>query len=143
MTKAFTDYDLSIGPHYQGRTKFGEDLMFGQHAERMVQDIIESKTMSVFSHSKVEVKCDRMAHRTGNLFFEFKYKGRPSGIAATKAEWFAYDTELCLFLFRTAKLKAWLRTRYMNPYQPRALGDGNNSLGLLVPIIDIQKESFK
>jgi hypothetical protein len=38
----------------------------------------------------VEVKSERYASITNNLAIEFKYKGRPSGINITKADYYAY-----------------------------------------------------
>lgn len=39
---------------------------------------------------KIEVKCDRMAHITGNFAFEFKCFDKPSGITTTKADYYIY-----------------------------------------------------
>lgn len=37
-----------------------------------------------------EVKCDNLTATTGNLCIEYEYKGKPSGINATKADYYIY-----------------------------------------------------
>jgi hypothetical protein len=37
-----------------------------------------------------EVKADRMTERTGNIVIEYECNGKPSGITATKADFWAY-----------------------------------------------------
>lgn len=40
--------------------------------------------------TKVEVKSDRLASKTGNLCIEWRYKGKPSGITSTTADYWLY-----------------------------------------------------
>ena len=82
--------------------KFNNDLKKGQ--------IYEAKATEYFDYNKVffpkgnfsdydfilddkikvEVKSDCMASKTGNLAIEYKCNGNPSGIYATKADWYVY-----------------------------------------------------
>lgn len=62
---------------------FDVDLRYGQAREDAL--------VQVFLRSRVEVKSDRQAARTGNVFVEFKQKGRPSGLAVTMADWWAFE----------------------------------------------------
>lgn len=39
---------------------------------------------------KIEVKADRLAHKTGNICIEYECNGKPSGIETTKADNYIY-----------------------------------------------------
>jgi|LUML01.1.fsa_nt_gb hypothetical protein len=68
---------------------FDLDLKFGEVHEEMLWNSLSKK-----GNVTVEVKTDRIAHRTGNLAVEYMYNGKPSGILTTKAdEWFFVVTE--------------------------------------------------
>ncbi len=47
-------------------TKFEKDLSYGKKHEKMVMKSLE----------KYELKTDRMAHRTGNVYVEFQSRGK-------------------------------------------------------------------
>lgn len=48
--------------------------------------IAEAKIRDLFKMSKIEVKYDRFALKTGNIAIEVFYKNRPSGILTTQTE---------------------------------------------------------
>ena len=90
--------------------KFKEDLKQGKEAElelaaRLVQvkgvDDIEFNEdkrydLKVFSEDEsytIEVKWDMKAPETGNVAIEFEYRGNPSGIEASEADFWAYKIE--------------------------------------------------
>ena len=56
-------------------TKFEKDLSYGKKHEKMVMKSLE----------KYELKTDRMAHRTGNVYVEFQSRGKDSGIRTSKS----------------------------------------------------------
>jgi len=80
--------------------EFKKNLIRGQKVEREIlkwvrKNVGEAKIMEGYfpdydihcpDVGNIEVKEDRMAHGTGNYAIEFEYKGKPSGIAKTKAE---------------------------------------------------------
>lgn len=68
---------------------FDIDAAVGKHGELFVANWQQS-----LSEGSVEVKTDQLTWRTGNVYLEHacRYGGtwRPSGVAVSKAEWFAY-----------------------------------------------------
>ena len=69
------------------RKKFDLDLAYGKVREQQVADMLTDK--------KVEVKSERdMWIRTGNIAVEYESYGKPSGIAATEADYWFHN--LCI-----------------------------------------------
>lgn len=137
-------YDLEIGLHLMGETKFGFDLAYGQKFEKELEHIINEQVVSWFCGAKIECKSDRLSAKTGNMYFEYESRGKPSGLAVTESDYFAYDTGLCIYLFRTDKLKAFLRTGFSSgKYKEFKAGDDKTSTGLLVPIIDLVRANLR
>ena len=69
------------------RKKFDLDLAYGKVREQRVADMLTDK--------KVEVKSERdMWVRTGNIAIEYESYGKPSGIAATEADYWFHN--LCI-----------------------------------------------
>lgn len=103
---------------------FDLDLREGELHEQLVKRVLTG-------HTTVEVKTDRLAQLTGNVFIEFEYKGRPSGIHTTKAEYYSIviPQTKSLFMLRTdhlLKLCQGCRCVYG--------GDNNQSKGWLLPV---------
>lgn len=87
---------------------------------------------------KVEVKCDRKAWQTGNVFIEVYSRGKRSGICTTKADyWFfiIYGTSVSI-LIATERLKDLAR-RFYDPEKLVKGGDNNTSEGILLPLNQI------
>lgn len=64
----------------------------------------------------LEVKADRMTHRTNNICIEYSHKDEPSGIYATKADFYAYfvikgDNEYDLYLIPTKYILELIREK--------------------------------
>jgi hypothetical protein len=81
--------------------QFISDLKFGQESERIVMSELKSKGYRVYPsepycdydiiiEKRVEVKTDKMSQKTGNVAIEVSYKGEPSGVMTTTAEYIAY-----------------------------------------------------
>jgi len=69
------------------RKKFDLDLAYGKVREQRIADMLTDK--------KVEVKSERdMWIRTGNIAIEYESYGKPSGIAATEADYWFHN--LCI-----------------------------------------------
>ena len=87
---------------------FDLDLEFGEQAEEEICNLFEGRT-------RMEVKADTgVWKKTGNLVIEIRYKGKPSGISTTDAEWWfnaIYDGDEPIggFLFRTTTLKRMIK----------------------------------
>ena len=77
----------SLEPEVKDRKKFDLDLAYGKVRDQRVADMLTDK--------KVEVKSERdMWVRTGNIAIEYESYGKPSGIAATEADYWFHN--LCI-----------------------------------------------
>ena len=118
---------------------FKFDLKYGKQGESNLHKMLTNE-----DGFKVEVKRDRQAHRTNNLYFEYESRNKPSGIANTQADYYCYFiTETFCFIIKVDELKAKLRRlikekKVINDKQPG--GDNNTSLGVLVSINNFMKE---
>ena len=119
---------------------FDIDLEFGLVYEEKLKDILQSKG------SKIEVKTERDTWvDTGNIAIEVSYKGRPSGLAGTKADWWFHILTIKgdMLCFPVSKLKYIIRELYKKK-EVRTVkgGDNNDSKILLVPINKLVTTSF-
>jgi hypothetical protein len=87
-----------------------------------------------------EVKTDVYPNDTGNLAIEIRYKGKPSGISHTKADWFIYWYRDISFnnvwMIKVDDLKSLIKKsnfRIVNG------GDGNQSQLVLIPRKEYKK----
>ena len=84
--------------------------------------------------TKIKHKSDQVARRTGNLFVEFREKGRPSGIATTEADLWAVEfDDNCWSIIPTAKMKQYAKEAIWQGKVTEG-GDRNNCTGALIPI---------
>lgn len=78
---------MTLKPAVEDRKKFDLDLEYGQVREDEVADMLQGK--------KIEVKSERdVWQRTGNIAIEYQSWGKPSGIAATEADYWFHN--LCI-----------------------------------------------
>lgn len=74
-------------PQIKDRKKFDIDLAYGEVREQMIVDMLTEK--------KIEVKSERdLWVKTGNIAIEYESWGKPSGIAATEADYWFHN--LCI-----------------------------------------------
>ena len=108
---------------------FRYDLKVGQLHEKMLADLLESKT--------VEVKRDFRASQTGRVFVEFFCRGKPSGISTTEADFWCFilDGETAIML-PTSKLER-LANKAADNNQVVCGGDNNLSHGVLIEVADL------
>ena len=109
---------------------FKYDLNLGLLGEKLVKEIFKY-------NDKVEVKTDFKAKDTGNVFIEYKSRGKLSGLATTKAEWYCFvlSNENIIFL-KTIKLKELCKQKGLSRCEG---GDENTSNGILLPIKQLIK----
>ena len=106
------------------RKGFDLDLRDGQAAENKLLDIIQS------GNGLVEVKSDKLARQTGNVYVETQYRGNPSGITSTEADWWAIEVDDDVFvLMKTDRLRELIKYRRDMPG-----GDNDWSKGKLLPV---------
>jgi|TARA_R110000868_G_scaffold365726_1_gene628610 hypothetical protein len=108
---------------------FKYDLIFGIEGELSFADLV---------NKKVEVKRDRVAHKTGNIFIEYESRNKPSGISTSKSDFYAYYISDVCILISTEKLKDICR-KYLNTNKDIKGGDNNTSKGILLPVIELFK----
>tara|TARA_R110002020_G_scaffold144946_1_gene318148 strand:+ start:4218 stop:4706 length:489 start_codon:yes stop_codon:yes gene_type:complete len=90
------------------KNKFEKDLEQGNNGEKIIMMYLFCQGMKFVSfnddyrydikmHSEkrneevlFEIKTDVYAKDTGNIAIEIRYKGKPSGISHTEADWFIY-----------------------------------------------------
>lgn len=109
------------------------DLQFGQEGEKWLTILADER--------KLEVKRERDSWaKTGNLFFEVRYKGYESGVLATQSHYWAHLLSLegkivGGFIFEVEALRMNL-CRLVVEKKARMIqgGDGNQSQGVLVPL---------
>ncbi len=78
---------MTLKPATEDRKKFDLDLEYGQVREDVVSEMLQDK--------KIEVKSERgMWMDTGNICIEYQSYGKPSGIAATEADYWFHN--LCI-----------------------------------------------
>jgi hypothetical protein len=108
---------------------FAFDLKVGQDEEIWLADLLRGKT--------VEVKRDYIASRTGNLFVEFSSRGKASGLATTRANFWAFilDGERVVIV-PTKYLQQVARLAYSEGRTVRG-GDNNTSEGVLVRLEEL------
>ena len=122
--KKLKESDFSI-------TKFSKDLSYGKKHEKLVM-----KSMENF-----ELKTDRMAHKTGNVYVEFQSRGKDSGIRASKSDTWIFkivskgDRHLFSIQIPLTRLKKLVS----KDYRVVPGGDNLTSRGYLVPITDLIK----
>jgi hypothetical protein len=105
------------------------DLERGKRGESFVASVFEKI-------DKIEVKTDFLTTDTGNLFVEFESRGKPSGLATTEADTWAFKIEPsgAIILWETKKLKEFCAT---HPLRIVCGGDSDTSRGYLVPVKDV------
>ena len=108
------------------------DLAFGEVGEQNLYKILKD--------SKIEVKRDRIALKTGNLAIEYEQNNRPSGIAISKADYWCYiftkdNEDKVLIILPIERLKAIARKYYLLG-NTKDCGDNYNKI-ILIPVQDI------
>ena len=108
------------------------DLPFGS--------VFEKKLKGIFEKKKLEVKTERDEWKTtGNMAIELEYKGRPSGINITEADYWAHifqDDGFIQFIvifpvhILKTRVRQWLKDGIARLEYG---GDNNESLIALVP----------
>lgn len=110
------------------------DLKFGEAGENWILLLGSDK-------SKIEVKTERDDWvRTGNIAIEFQFKGNPSGIAKTTADWWIHLLALggevkAAFVLPVPALKQFVFVNAINKqFRIVTGGDNKDSDLILVPI---------
>lgn len=116
-------------------SSFTHDLNFGEKAEEWLNILFKDGKL-------IEVKSDRLIHKTGNLFIEYRSRDKPSGLATTTANYWIYRMDMLdtAIILPTNLLKKVCRVYYKNNEFKIKGGDNNTSDGLLIPLIRLLKD---
>jgi hypothetical protein len=120
--------------------KYDIQLAQGVLEERRLADIFVGARLEL-----VEVKAESFIwERTGKICIEFSRNGQPSGIAATKAEFWVHvlirasDREVMgWMMFKTDRLKELCREAYRQRRVLHCVGDGGRSSVVLLRLADL------
>ena len=121
--KKLKTHDFSV-------TQFNKDFKYGKKHEKLVMK----------SREDYELKTDRLACKTGNVFVEFESRKKESGIKTSKADiWiFKIVDKSDKHLFSIEIPLDRLRNKvYNSTYRIVAGGDNLTSRGYLVPLQDL------
>lgn len=112
--------------------RFDLDVKFGDKAEQWVG--------LLGSEARLEVKSDRLWHKTGNMFMEISRDGKPSGLATSESEYLVYvlwkdNGAKSAMVFDLPHLLQVLSSMY-NQGEIRKIkgGDGGRTEGYLLPL---------
>ena len=114
--------------------KFDIDLKYGHEREQRLASILDK------DKNKIEVKTERdWWFKTGNIAIEVECNGKPSGIMATKADYWVHilaegDKDYCRLIFDTRTVKR-LAKKYIGTLKNG--GDGWRSRFVLIPLAEI------
>ena len=119
-------------PIKEDRKKFDIDLAYGTIREEKIADMMTNK--------KIEVKSEKdLWQKSGNICIEYESYGKPSGIMATKADYWVHilaegDKDYCRLIFDTRTIKR-LAKKYIGTLKNG--GDGWRSRFVLIPLAEI------
>lgn len=109
------------------RAGFDLDLRHGK--------IREAEVRRILARSRIELKSDGKAQETGNLYIEFRCRGRKSGIAVSTAEYWMIEYATGAFVL----MPYWLLRRMAaKAYREGKIvrgGDQDATEGILVPLL--------
>ena len=119
------------------------DIIEGEEAEALIGWLrIE------LAKRTIEVKRDIYVAKSGNVAIEYECRGKPSGIAVSKANWWAivldgpgYEMEQVVFIKRL-KLKRMCK-RLLNTNRDAKGGDANKSKIILLPVSELVMKEVK
>lgn len=109
-------------------SSFYYDLDFGEQGEDWLNELLRNG-------KKVEVKTDRMAHVTGNIYVEVYSRGKASGISTTQANYWIFIIEKKDYslIVSVEKLRDICRVMFQINGLIKG-GDSDTSQGILIPI---------
>lgn len=111
-------------------TKFDIDLSYGKEREHSFASMLGSK---------IEVKSDRQARKTGNVYVEYESRGKPGGIEATDADFWAQEVDDDVFIVMPVERLRKIVNRRLDKYGATLGGDGKTSKGALVRVTELVK----
>ena len=112
--------------------EFNSDFRF----DLLVGNEVEGQLGVILNGKRIEVKSDKLAHKTGQVFVEYESRGKRSGIATTQADYYCFEVKGIFILVSVPTLKIIAR-KYIGTAKDVRGGDSNTSKGILLPILDL------
>lgn len=99
--------DLALGKEYEKKALALFDYETYKISEGEVKEYDIDMTLKNGKNIKIEVKCDRLAKKTGNIVIEYMYNGKDSGINSTQADYWIYFIidDNCYYKFPVKRLR--------------------------------------
>lgn len=121
---------------YDVKVKFDKDLSYGQNGEAQLQELLEGIAGGEVT---LEVKSNRpgLCKRTGNAAIETSYRGRPSGLMTTSADWWAIRVEGRIVMIQTSLLRHLVNEADEHGFRKVFGGDEYQSELVLIPLADL------
>ena len=120
--------------------KFDIQLSQALQAEKRLAEIFSVKKIE-----KIELKTETWQwEQTGNICIEYKFDGKPSGIAATEADYWVHELRrdnetLCYLMFPIERFKKLARHFHDIGSKRAKSGDGGKSEVVLIPLAEVLK----
>lgn len=100
---------------------------------------VNDSTCDIDCNLKIEIKRERAVKKYGNVAVELSYKGRPSGVNASKSDVWIWEIDGHLWWCNLSHLKKWLK-KNKNKYQIKMGGDGRQSELAILSLITFCNE---
>ena len=106
---------------------------------RKNEDVLDTDLIS--SSLRIEVKFDRQFHRTWNIFIEYAYKWKPSGIMRDEElDYLIYGNHDVMWIMDAKMLQIEIPIWVVEKKYRTVKGwDGWNSSGILIPVSEVKK----
>ena len=122
----------NLEPSLRDRKKFDIDLQYGKVREQRIAEMLQDK--------KIEVKSERdMWMRTGNIAIEYECYGKPSGIAATQADYWFHNLCIGDDSFATLVFDVESLRRIINNLDYKKSVKGGDNFASRMYLLNIQK----
>jgi hypothetical protein len=137
---------LKLGQYYEEKTiayyidKGYHHIKDGNYKKKCLEyDIIISKDDI---ETKIEVKADRLARKTGNIYIEYESNKKPSGISTSTSNIYVYyiindSNDYNMYIIPTIELKEMIDAKTY--FKKVSGGDGWRSRGYLFKIANLGK----
>jgi hypothetical protein len=116
-----------LAPGYE--PNFDIDFAVGQQGELFMTHVLRS-----LGTERIEVKTDQMAGQTGNVYIEYECRGRQSGIATTKAEFWAWVLPGDVLVVARVALVREVARAYFRAGRTHCPRGSHPTKGVLVPV---------
>jgi hypothetical protein len=112
--------------------EFNSDFRF----DLLVGNEVEGELGLILNGKRIEVKSDKLAHKTGKVFVEYDSRGKRSGIATTQADYYCFEIRGTYLLISVPSLKVIAR-KYIGTAHDVRGGDENTSKGVVLPLTEL------